>query len=59
MRPPVGSDAGVLPHSGQVILNRVKVDRNFQPGREGGHGLVGVIADPVEPPVHRALHPPP
>ena len=55
----VGRFQGPLDDCGQVISDRVKVHRVFQPGRERGHGLVGVIPGPVEPPVHRPLHPPP
>jgi hypothetical protein len=36
---------------------RVQVDRVLQPGRERGHRRVGVVAGPVEPAVHRPLHP--
>ena len=43
--------------TGQVISDRVQVHRVFQPGRERSHGLVGVIAGPVEPAVHGPLHP--
>ena len=32
---------------------------SFKSGRERGHGLVGVVPGPVEPPVHGPLHPPP
>jgi NAD(P)-dependent dehydrogenase (short-subunit alcohol dehydrogenase family) len=46
-------------HAGQVCLDRVQVHGVFQPGRERRYHLVGVVACPVEPPVHRALHPPP
>ena len=45
--------------TGQVIADRVQVDRVFQAGRECGYRLVGVIPGPVEPPVHGLLHPPP
>ena len=45
-------------HTGQVITDRVQVDRVLQPGRERRHGLVGVIPGPVEPPVYHLLHPP-
>ena len=45
--------------TGQVITDRVQVDPVLQPRRERGHGLVGVIPGPVEPPVYHLLHPPP
>jgi hypothetical protein len=45
--------------TGQVIPDSVEVDGIFQSGRERGHGLVGVIPGPVEPPVHGPLYPPP
>ena len=48
----MGGLQGLLHDTGQVISDRVQVDRVFQPGRERGHGLVGVIPGPVEPPVH-------
>ena len=50
---PAGRDGG----AGQVIADRVQVDCVFKPGRERGHGLVGVVAGAVEPPVHGLLHP--
>jgi hypothetical protein len=55
----VGGFQGLVHDTGQVILDRVQVHGVFQPGRERGHGLVGIVAGAVEPPVHRALHPPP
>jgi hypothetical protein len=33
----------------QVIPDRVEVDKVFEPGRERGHGLVGVVAECLEP----------
>jgi putative flippase GtrA len=48
-----------LHHLRQVVLDRVQVHRVLQPDRERGYGLVGVVAGPVEPPVHGALDPPP
>ena len=45
--------------AGQVVAHRVQVNRVFQPGRKCGDSLVGVVPGPVEPPVHRALHPVP
>ncbi|MGH3228533.1 MAG: GtrA family protein [Streptosporangiaceae bacterium] len=48
-----------LHHLRQVMLDRVQVHRVLQPDRERGYGLVGVVAGPVEPPVHGALDPPP
>jgi hypothetical protein len=36
-----------------------RVHRVFQAAGERGHGLVGVVARPVEPAVHRVLHPSP
>ena len=53
----VGRFQGVLHDTGQVIADRVQVHRVFQPGRERGHGLVRVVPGPVEPAVHRPLHP--
>src|ERR1700683_3140080 len=50
---------GPLYHPGQVVLHRDHVHSLLQPGGERGHGLVRVVARPVEPPVHRVLHPPP
>jgi len=35
--------------AGQVIPDRVEVDSVFEPGRERGHGLVGVVAECLEP----------
>jgi hypothetical protein len=55
----VGRFQGLVHGPGQVIADRVEVDRVFQPRRERGHGLVGVIPGPVEAPVHHTLHPPP
>jgi hypothetical protein len=47
---------GRLHDAGQVVTDRVQVDRVLEPGRERGHGLVGVIAGPVEPQVQPPLH---
>ena len=55
----VGGFQGLVHGTGQVIADRVQVHGVLQPGGERGHGLVGVISGPVEPPVHRPLHPPP
>ena len=55
----MGGLQGLLHDAGQVISDRVQVNRVFQPGRERGDGLVGVIPGPVEPPVHDLLHTPP
>ena len=48
----VGGFQGLVHDTGQVISDRIQVDCVFQPGRERGHGLVGVIPGAVEPPVH-------
>ncbi len=53
-RKKVGKRGGKSP----VVADCAQVDRVFQPGREGGRDLVGVVPGPVEPPVHPALHPP-
>jgi hypothetical protein len=45
--------------TGQVVEDRVQVHGVLQTGGERGHGLAGVIPGPVEPPVHRPLHPVP
>ena len=44
---------GLVDDTGQVIADGVELDGSFEPGRERGHGLVRVVLDPVEPPVHR------
>ena len=43
----------LLNHASQVGLHGVQVHGVLQPGSERGHHLVGVIAGPVEPLVHR------
>ena len=48
---------GLVHDTGQVIPDRIHVHRVLQPGRERGHGLVGVIPGAVEPPVRRLLNP--
>jgi len=48
-----------LHHPRQVVLDGVQVHRVLQPDRERGYGLVGVVAGPVEPPVHSTLDPSP
>ena len=50
---------GVVHRREQVGSHRVEVHRVPEPGRERGHRLVRVVADPVEPLVHDLLHPPP
>jgi hypothetical protein len=55
----VGGFEGLVHGTGQVVPDRVQVHGVFQPRSERGHGLVGVVAGPVEPAVHCALHPPP
>ena len=47
-----------LDDAGQVVADGVQVDGILEPGQRGHRGL-GAIAGPVEPPVHRSLHPPP
>src|SRR5579864_976736 len=49
----VGGFQGLVHDTGQVSPDRVQVHGVFQPGRERGHSLVGVVAGPVEPPVDR------
>ena len=53
----VGGFQGLVHDIGQVILDRIQVHRVLQPGRERGHGLVGVVAGPVEPAVHQRAGP--
>ena len=55
----VGQLEGGLHRAGQVVADRVQVDRVLQTGRELGYGLVGVVTGAVEPAVDRVLHPPP
>ncbi|HYY18897.1 MAG TPA: hypothetical protein VE864_08655, partial [Streptosporangiaceae bacterium] len=43
--------------TGQVVVDRVQVHGVLEPGRERGDGPVGVVAGPVEPPVHHPLDP--
>jgi hypothetical protein len=43
---------GLVDDTGQGISDRVQIHGVFQPGRERGHGVVGVVAGTVEPPVH-------
>jgi hypothetical protein len=38
----MGGLQGLLHGTGQVGLDRVQVDGVFEPGRERGHGVVGV-----------------
>jgi hypothetical protein len=54
----VGWFQGLLHDTSEVISDRIQVDGVFEPGCECCHGLVRVIPCPVEPPVHRPLHPP-
>jgi hypothetical protein len=53
----VGRFQGLLHDSGQVIPDRIEIHGVYEPGRECGHGLVRVVPGPVEPAVHRPLHP--
>ena len=55
----MGGFEGLVHDTGKVISDRVQVHRVFQPGRERGHGLIGVIPGPVEPAVDQPLHPAP
>jgi hypothetical protein len=48
-----------MDHCGEVGADGVGIDGVLQPGRERRHHAVGVVAGPVEPPVHGVLHPPP
>ncbi len=41
--------ASLVDGAGQVIPDRVEVNGVFEPGREGGHGLVRVVPGPVKP----------
>ena len=41
---------GLVHDRKQVGLHSVEVHGVPEPGREGGHGLVGVVAGPVESP---------
>ena len=52
-----GRFQGLLHDPGQVVAERVQVDGVFQPCRERGDGLAGVIPRAVEPPVHGMLDP--
>jgi hypothetical protein len=36
---------GLVEGAGQVIPDGVEVDSAFEPGRERGHGLLGVVAE--------------
>src|SRR2546430_11557519 len=38
--------------TGQVGLDRVPVHGILQPGGKRGHHVVGIVTDPVKPPVH-------
>jgi hypothetical protein len=40
---------GLVDGADQVIPDRVEVGSVFEPGRERGHGLVGVVAECLEP----------
>jgi hypothetical protein len=40
---------GLVDGADQVIPDRVEVDRVFEPGRERGHGLLGVVAECFKP----------
>ncbi len=51
----MGGFQGPVHDTGQVIVNRIRVQGVLQPCRERGYGPVGVIPGPVEPAVHRAL----
>jgi hypothetical protein len=42
----VDGSQGLVHDTGQVIADRVQVDRVFQAGRERGHRLAGVIPGP-------------
>ena len=55
----MGGFQGLVDDTGQVIADGIQVHSVFQARRERGHGLVGVIPGPVEPPVHPGLYPPP
>jgi DNA-binding SARP family transcriptional activator/tetratricopeptide (TPR) repeat protein len=48
-----------MDHSGQIGPDGVGIHRVLQAGRERLHHPLGVVASPVEPPVHAVLHPPP
>jgi len=55
----VGGRQGVLHGNSQVIADRIQVHGVFQPGRERGHHLVGVVPGPVEATIHPELDPVP
>jgi len=55
----VGGFESLLHCGSQVVADRVQVYRAFQAGRERLHHPVPVVPDPVEPAVHRLLHPAP
>jgi hypothetical protein len=55
----VGRFQRLLYDTGQVVADGIQVRHVFQAGCERGHGLVGVVAGPVEPAVHHVLHPQP
>ena len=44
----MGGFQGLVHDAGQVILDRIQVEGVLQPGRERGHGLVGVVAGPQQ-----------
>ena len=48
---------GVIHHAGQVVPDRIQVDRVHQTGRKHHHRVFGVITGPVEAAVHQLLHP--
>src|ERR1700730_15861170 len=53
-----GRATGFLHDSGQVLADRVEIRGVLQPGRECGHGQVGVVTGAVEAAVDGMLHPP-
>ena len=53
----MGGFQGLVHGSEQAGVDGIGAGRVLQPGGEGGDGLVGVVAGPVEPPVHGALDP--
>jgi hypothetical protein len=50
---------GEVDGSGQVIADRVHVDRVLEPRRERDYRLVSVVPRPVEAPVYGTLDAPP
>ena len=54
----VGGLEGAVDDGGQVGADGIEVHGVFEVRSEGGDGLVGIVAGPVEPPVHGVLDAP-